>query len=76
MGIVKRCELCFKYTNCFLYDKVCENLEFLKNFLDITLSNQIAQYCKEFKREKSERSFNSKEALGNKLLRKCFLLHF
>ena len=73
LGIIKRCELCLKYSNCSLYDEVCENLEFLKNFLDITQSNQIAQYCKEFESEKSKRSFNPKEAPGNKLFREWFL---
>lgn len=73
MGIIKRCELCLKYSNCSLYDEVCENLEFLKTFLDITQSNQIAQYCKEFESEKIKRSCNPKEAPGNKLFREWFL---
>ena len=71
LTIIKRCELCLKYTNCSLYDKVCENLEFLKNFLDITQSNQIAQYCKGYKVEKKERSSNSTP--GQKLFRDWFL---
>lgn len=49
LGIIKRCELCLKYINCFLYDEVCENLEFLRNFLDLNNSNEIANYCKNYK---------------------------
>ena len=71
LAIIKRCELCLKYTDCSLYDKVCENLEFLKNFLDITQSNQIAQYCEGYNAGKKEKSFNSTP--GNKLFRDWFL---
>ena len=71
LAIIKRCELCLKYSNCILYDEVCQNLEFLKNFLDIAQSNQVAQYCKGYKIERSERSFNPTP--GNKLFREWFL---
>ena len=46
--VLKKCELCTKYTNCKIYEKVCKELTFLKNFLDLKFSNEIAKYCKEY----------------------------
>lgn len=47
-GIIKRCESCSKYFNCKIYDKICQNIDFLWNFLDIKNSNKIAKYCKQY----------------------------
>lgn len=44
--------MCTKYTNCSLYDEVCGKLEFLKNFIEINNSNEIAKYCKKYKTKK------------------------
>lgn len=48
MGIIKQCEFCKKYRDCKIYDKVCDNLEFLQNFLDLKESEDIAKYCKDY----------------------------
>ncbi|KKN06212.1 hypothetical protein LCGC14_1079540 [marine sediment metagenome] len=50
MGVLKRCELCKDYLTCKIYDKVCDNLKFLQNFLDIKGSEGIAEYCKSYDR--------------------------
>ena len=52
MIVLKRCEMCLEYSNCYLYDKVCENLAFLKKFTEINNSNEIAKYCKDYKTKK------------------------
>ena len=48
MAFKKRCESCKGYFNCKIYDKVCDNLEFLQNFLNIKESGDIAKYCKSY----------------------------
>lgn len=51
--VLKRCEMCVKYTNCKIYDKVCEELGFLKHFfINLNNSNEIAKYCKVYKKER------------------------
>ncbi|KKK93990.1 hypothetical protein LCGC14_2687350 [marine sediment metagenome] len=50
LGFIKRCELCKSYSDCEIYDKVCDNLKFLQNFLDIKGSERIAEYCKSYDR--------------------------
>jgi len=52
MTILKACELCSEYLDCKLYDKVCENLVFLKNFIEINDSTEIAKYCKKYNTKK------------------------
>ena len=48
LGIKKRCVLCKGYLDCDIHDKVCDNLKFLQNFLDIEKSEEIAKYCKSY----------------------------
>ncbi len=48
MTVLKRCELCKNYVDCKIYDKVCDNLKFLQNFLDIKKSEDIGKYCKNY----------------------------
>ena len=51
MAIVKRCELCELFIKCEIYEKVCEDLAFLReNFFDIKESQEIAKFCNQFKR--------------------------
>lgn len=49
LAVLKRCEMCLEYSNCYLYDKVCENLGFLKKFIEINSSSEIAKCCKDYK---------------------------
>lgn len=49
--VLKQCEMCVKYANCKIYDKVCEHLAFLKHFIDLNDSNEIAKYCKAYRRD-------------------------
>jgi len=49
LTVLKRCELCIEYTNCKIYDEVCEKIDFLKNFTEINSSNEIAEYCEKYK---------------------------
>ena len=48
MGVLKLCERCKEYLDCEIYDKVCDILEFLQNFIDIKKSQEIAKYCKNY----------------------------
>ena len=48
LGFIKRCELCKNYLDCAIHDKVCDNLKFLQNFLNIEESEDIAKYCKSY----------------------------
>ena len=48
MGLLKACELCKNYLNCKIYDKVCEEIDFLKTFLKIKRTNEVAKYCNSF----------------------------
>lgn len=48
LTIIKRCELCKSYFDCEIHDKVCDDLKFLQNFLDIKESEEIAKYCKDY----------------------------
>jgi len=48
LTVLKQCELCINYLNCIIYDKICENLLFLQNFLDIKESGETAKYCKKY----------------------------
>lgn len=48
VGFIKRCELCKSFFDCEIHNKVCDNLEFLQNFLNIKESGDIAKYCKSY----------------------------
>ena len=55
MGILKQCEMCSEYIHCKLYDLVCEYLEFLRNFIEINSSNEVAKYCKKYQNKNIKR---------------------
>jgi len=59
LTLIIRCELCKGYTSCKIYDKVCENLQFLQLFIDIKESVEIAKHCKIFIREGLIKSYKS-----------------
>jgi len=51
MAVLKYCNLCSKYYTCKIYDKVCSDMWFLKKFLNIEKSDEIAKYCKDYEKE-------------------------
>ncbi len=50
--------MCLRYVNCKIYDKVCKELAFLKHFLYLNNSNEIAKYCKVYKKEFKQENEN------------------
>ncbi len=64
MTVLKRCELCINYLNCVIYDKICDNLQFLQNFLNIKESRETAKYCKKYNSCTTKEFKIIKEGLG------------